>query len=125
MKRFFKPSVLLGIILALGLGFIAANFFWQRSVTEVTIRNDSGQEIRDLRLILSKGSVFQVDNLKAGDKKKLRFFVQGENGFHLIVRFRDAREIAGEGYLESGYRVTESIREAGIRSEYKTFSGLF
>ncbi len=102
-----------------GIVFASVMHFVCPMVT-VNLINDSGKDIPIIDIFheTKYGEThLHVTNLKAAEKKKIKVWTPSEGSYRLIVTFADKRQLAGgAGYIEPGYKMTESIKYDKIES---------
>lgn len=123
MHSLFRALTIAGL---LGIGFISGALTavmrsWFQLVAHVTIQNESGQDITDIKFTdISAGrkSAMLLSVLPHGQRTTVHFFVAGEGGYGLEATLSDGRVLtANGGYIESRYRVTDVVRASSIDSK--------
>ncbi len=98
---------------------------WFQPVIEISLINDSGQEISDVQLSLETGgqkSISTLGHIEKGQTRIYRFFIAGEGGYILVATLADGRKLTSEaGYAESGYSVKETVTASSIKSEVRFY----
>lgn len=116
MRILISTAVLLGVVLA------AAAVPWPESSTRLQIRNDSGQSISSMTLIVKSGgkSVTRTLNpLAAGEVQSLAIDLRGEGSYELHVTLADGTRLrGGPGYIESGQGAMELIQRDRVEGKY-------
>lgn len=119
-----KNLIVIFAILLLGIvmGFIAGlNFPRAHLYVEVELKNNSSQDILSIELTHKEGAC-RLKDLKKGQHESIRFFPIGESSYSIIVQFTDGTRIeGGETYVESGYRITETITDSKITSDTQLY----
>lgn len=122
MRNVFRALTIAGLI---GLGFVSGAITagmrsWFQPVAHVTIENESGQDITDVKFTHVTGgirSITQLPALRDGQSTTVHFFIAGEGGYGLDATLSDGRVLTTNGgYIESGYRTTEVVRPYSIGS---------
>jgi len=115
-----KPLLLvLAVVVAFGLGvFLSAHMAWFQPVATVTIHNRSGQQLRSLDLQFESATargVLRLPALSNGASIDARVPVRGEGSYIVqAVLFEGTSPKPAEGYVETGYHVTEVIGQSRI-----------
>ena len=117
-----RKIVLLIIVIAAfvsGIAFASVMHFGCPMVS-INLINESGKNITivDIFHETKYGEThLHATNLKAGGKKKIKVWTPSKGSYRLIVTFADKRQLAGgAGYIEPGYKMTESIKYDKIES---------
>ena len=111
--------VVLAMLGSFGAGVIvSARLGWFQPVAVITIQNRSGQQLRSLELqfesALARG-VLYLPALGDGASVDARMPVRGEGSYRIrAVLSNGTTPKPAEGYVESGYRVTEVVGQSGI-----------
>jgi hypothetical protein len=106
----------------LAIGFVSGAVVWDRIRLEpsaqVTLKNESGQAIRDLKLTNSTAgqkSTILLPALNQDESTTIKFFLMGEGSYQVEATLADGRLVkGGEGYVESGYQGTKVVRATEI-----------
>lgn len=108
------------VIASFGAGaFTAAIFHLGSPIVTVKLQNASAQNIALVYLEHEHGSL-TVTNIEPGDSRKVHFYSPGESSYKIQVAFADGHKISGgAGYVEAGYRITEVISDATIKSDFQ------
>lgn len=105
----FVSGIVLSSVMHLGCPMVSINLI-----------NESGKDIPivDIFHETKYGEThLHVTNLKTGEKRKMKVWTPSEGSYRLIVTFADKRQLAsGAGYIEPGYKMTESIKYDKIES---------
>lgn len=123
MKRIVRVA---GQLLLIGVVFVAGalTVILNRPHVEhvkVEIRNGSGKDINEIELIEAHGAILKIPGLPSRETIKTGFYYPGETSYSLRVVFKDNTVLKGGGkYVEPGYSVIETIKQAEIKSEYKS-----
>ena len=109
---------LVGLVL-FGAGAItSAQRGWFQPMVTMQIENRSGQVLRSLEVQYEGGatrSIAVLPNLASDEVMSFRFYVRGEGSYKLSATLGDGTRLkASEGYVESGYHVTEIIGNSQI-----------
>ncbi len=85
---------------------------------EVNIRNESTQVIVRAVLKPERGPALVRENLKRGSSALIDVPISGESSYLLKIEFADGHVLeGGAGYVESGYRATETVTDDRIDSQ--------
>jgi len=123
MRKLLKVVGLAALVLgSFGAGAITAAIFHLGSpIVTVQLQNASAQNIASVHIEHEYGSL-TVTNIKPSDSRKVHFYSPGESSYKIQVTFADGHTISGAGYVEAGYRITEVISDATIKSNLQTFT---
>ena len=124
MRKSLKMDALAALVLgSFGAGVITAGIYHLGSpIVTVLLQNASAQKIASVDLKHEHGSL-SVTNIGPGDSRKVYFYAPGESSYQIQVAFVDGRTITGGGgYVEAGYKVTEIITDAAIKSDFQLFT---
>ena len=124
MRKLLKVVGLAALVLgSFGAGAITAAIFHLGSpIVTVQLQNASAQNIASVHIEHEHGSL-TVTNIKPSDSRKVHFYSPGESSYKIRVTFADGHTISGgAGYVEAGYRITEAISDATIKSDFKLFT---
>jgi hypothetical protein len=113
--------VLVAVAVVVIIAGIGAWFLLRGSgEVDVTVVNRSHQSIASVRLEHEDG-IERHGRIAKGDSAKLHFAPTGESSYRPRVRMADGSQLTGGGgYVEAGYRFTETVTEKGIDTEMKT-----
>ena len=109
--------IFVGLCIGIGLSLFREN----GTYTYITLKNNSNKNIKSVKIIDDRNKNNQnIENIKNGESKKVKFHIAGgEAGYTLEVIFEDGTIITGgAGYIEKGYRITETIKSNKIESKY-------
>lgn len=93
---------------------------WGSPLVSVVVENRTAAPVSLVNLQLSSCggiSTLSVRDLQPGRTHAFRFLVCGEAGYKLDAMLENKMVLSSEAYVESGYRVVESIEPLHIRSE--------
>mgnify|MGYP000639720927 CR=1 FL=1 len=124
MRKLIKGVGLAALVLgSFSAGAITAAIFHLGSpIVTVQLQNASAQKIASVHLEHEHGSL-SVTNIEPGDSRKVHFYSPGESSYKIQVTFADGHTISGgAGYVEAGYRITEVISNATIKSDFQLFT---
>lgn len=83
----------------------------------VTIRNASTSPISSVELKHNR-EVIKIKGIPPGKNEAINFNPQGESSYTLTATFKGEKTVTGGcGYVERGYRTTETVTAKGIESE--------
>lgn len=98
---------------------------WFQPLIEISLINNSGQEISDVHLSLETGgqkSISTLGHIEKGQTRIYRFFVAGEGGYILVATLADGSKVSSEaGYVESGYSIKKTVTASSIKSEVRFY----
>jgi hypothetical protein len=104
LRRFGIGKLFL-VIVGLALLYVVGLFVREHYGIAVSIRNHSGQSLREVRIqVPARGAEFNLGELANG--KSVRIFVQPRAESHIALAFADATGPHAEtivGYVEAGY----------------------
>jgi hypothetical protein len=111
--------VVLAVLAAFGAGVIvSARLAWLQPFAVITIQNRSGQQLRSLELQFESATargVLTLPGLVDGASVDARMHVRGEGGYTVrAVLFDGTAPTPAEGYVETGYHVTEVVGQSRI-----------
>lgn len=120
LKKSLK--IIIVLIICVSAGFvIGGRYGYRHCGVIVTLINASGQNIKSIRLTHERG-ISILEDLKKGRSKMIKFLPEGENSYSLDVEFENGKTIkGGAGYVEPGYKITETITEKDIKPEYRIY----
>jgi len=107
------------IVLIFGAGFLFGYNAAPRQrageeIVAVTLENDAGKSIRELRIIHDHGSA-EAKNIAPGEAPVLKFYAPRETSYHLELTFEDGKFMeAGPRQALPGLQVTETIKDEEI-----------
>ena len=91
---------------------------WFQKPVEVTITNDSSQDIKSLNLAYTGNSMSGVISIKppARDQSVLvKYYQSGEGSFSIEATLENGKTLRGKGgYIEAGYSIDKTISSEGI-----------
>ena len=111
-------ALLIALLLIGGGAWYVVDRFFSPLVT-VTVRNRMRHSV--VVELNHEGGVLTVGLLHPGERRTVRFGVSGESTYRLLVTRPGSNTkvmVGGGGYVERGYRTTETITSAGIRTDY-------
>lgn len=92
-----------------------------KSFAQITLKNNSGQAIKRVILVPERGEVLVQKNILKGSFAVFRLPVGGESSYKLKVQLEDGKVLeGGAGYVESGYRILETVTDQKIDSRYQS-----
>ena len=114
-------GIAMGILIGMTFYFTSTFFcsyeFISKDNASVTIINESGQQIKTVRLKHHLGTL-EANNLNDKDQVRFIFTNRGENSYQVIVTFRnDSTMTSQEVYIEYGYRGAETITKTEIKTK--------
>lgn len=111
-------TALFTFAMAFSLGVvIGARNGWLQTVVTITIINQTGQTLNELRLVykssISNGTV-DLKALLPDERAVARFYVSGEATYTIIAKQSDGKALKEqERYVEPGYSMTEVLSTSG------------
>jgi hypothetical protein len=88
----------------------------------VTFKNESGQQVKQVTLTHENGSI-KRDMINAGDEAIILFHSPGENAYHTEILLANGAILTSRGmYIEGGYRMTETIYDDSVKTEYNFYN---
>lgn len=116
MKRLVLAAIrALVVFLAVGAWFVLR----PSDAVTVTVLNRSHLRLTSIRISHEDG-VVRAGSLAIGAATTLRFTPHGESSYQLTVNLADGHQLrSGGGYVEPGYRFTETVTDQRITSEMK------
>lgn len=121
-----KRSILLAGfgVLVFGAGFFVSRLSMREGRATIIVRNESLCPISHLVIQMSDLTLYYAGGIEEGNSATIRIRTSGEDGYRLIVFFPGGDSlVGGAGYIESGYRIRETISDSSIRSEYVSLYG--
>ncbi len=99
------------LLLLLGLGYA----LWQRGRTIVTVENNSGKAMNDVKIALDNGDHYALGHLFPKQSCSERLFPTSDAAVRItfVSETGIARKISPEVYIESGYHVKLTIGKNG------------
>ena len=117
MKKIFK--IILILFVGFLIGVILFPFIFKSDpFATLTFRNTSSKNIKFIKIIdEARENIQLVEDLPIGKSKNANFYVAGEGAYQLQVVFNDDSVVSrGPSYVESGYKVTETIKDNKIET---------
>ena len=114
MKRtiIYFLCVLLGV--AVGI-FIGTRI---NPLVEIQIKNKSTRNIEAIHIKHEHGNEL-VENIRQGETRVVTIYARGETSYSMIATFSDGKQLTGgEEYAESGYKISETITDNQIKSDF-------
>jgi fluoride ion exporter CrcB/FEX len=116
-------ALLIGITVGLIIGSLATTYLQGSTVPRgyvcVSIRNQSGQNIKSLLLQYNSGSIV-TNHLRDKDEVNLTFKNGAEGTYSIVSTFDNETTLTSkEIYVEGGYKTTETIFSDTIKSAYE------
>ena len=115
------------ILSVLLLGFIGGLLFatwilWPvGDAVKIRVINESEINIASVAITHEDGSV-SINALKSGSSKIIPVHVGGESSYSIVANFENGASVGGDGgYVEPGYRVTETVKESKIQHKFESF----
>jgi hypothetical protein len=123
-----KSDLLLLIVVFIGGVFVSAITHFGSPIVAIEFINKSGKEIKTVEIIHEIGRFAEIQHgitsLAPNQKRQIRIWAPAESSYKLIVTFADQKQLTGgQGYIEPGYKVTETIERDKINSDVKLFGG--
>jgi hypothetical protein len=119
IKAFF------GLIFAVFF-FLAGSLYqwlnlWFQKPVEVTITNDSGQDIKSLNLAYTGYITSGLITIKPPDRNQsvlVKYYQSGEGSFSIEATLENGKILRGkEGYVEAGYSINKTITSEEIKGK--------
>lgn len=126
MVRFSASSllvVLAGVIGFVGGAAISAKRGWGSPLVSVVVENRTTTRVSVISLQYSScGAIssLSAQGLQPGQTHTFRFVVCGEGGYRLDAVLENKMVLSSAAYVESGYKVVESIEGLRIQSRTQT-----
>jgi len=119
MKKVFHSFFILVLGFALAI-FAFPHLIGQTLFVTIEVINSAKKDINEIRIICPEKNYVQLfENLPKGDKVVLDFHAPGESTYSLKIIFADKSELIGKPhYVEPGYKVTATIFNDKIKSDY-------
>lgn len=129
-KEMMKKTILLisfVVVFAAG-AFTATVLHIGSPIVTIDFTNNSAQKIQSIDInheIGKYGKVrYQISNLEPKQTRTLRVFAPAESSYEVSVTFADnSRVVGGQGYVEAGYRISETIGLQKIESKVDLTGG--
>jgi hypothetical protein len=120
--------LLLLILVFVGGVFVSAISHFGSPIVTIEIINNSGKGIKTAEIIHETGRFGEIQHritsLAPSQKRQIRIWAPAESSYKLIVTFADQKQLTGgQGYIEPGYKVIETIEGDKINSDVKLFGG--
>lgn len=121
-------SLLLLCAISFGLGvFFCARGGWFQAIVAITIVNRTDQDLSELVLEYKNSGVngcVKLPALANGARTVARFWLSGEGGYTIRAKLADGTALLeGEGYVESGYTMTEVLTMNTTKAKLPAFAG--
>ena len=95
-----------------------SSLFSTKNEVNIILKNRSGKKINSVLLQHEKGTKKYL-SLTNNTNATITFNTPGENAYTLTVTFDDGKKIQSkETYIESGYRMIETIHRDKIETKY-------
>jgi hypothetical protein len=116
-------KILLGVLSGIIIGLIAGHFITTKFLSEpipkgyvrVTVKNESGRNIKLLTLKHRSGSI-EMEGLAKKETVNLIFKNDGENSYRVMAILDDNSRVSSNGeYVEAGYRTVETVFADSIK----------
>lgn len=124
-----KIILLISFVLVFVAGLFTATVFHTGSpIVTIDLTNNSTQKIQTIDInheIGKHGKVrYQITGLEPKQTRTLRVYAPAESSYEVVVTFADnSRVVGGQGYVEAGYRVSETIGHQKIESKVDLTGG--
>jgi hypothetical protein len=93
---------------------------WGQPMVTVSVENKSGGLLSNVEVAFrstAANGVLHMPTIPHGESMLGRFYLRGEGSYTVKVTLATGRVLTStEGYVESGYRTTEIVRETEIQS---------
>jgi hypothetical protein len=110
-----------GGLVTIGLiaGVFVGRAIQNAPIAQVTLKNESGQAIENLKLTNTTSrqtSTILLPALNQGQSTTIQFLLVGEGSYQVEAKLADGRLVkGGEGYIESGYRGSKVVDTTAIK----------
>ncbi len=127
MSRLRKLAFVVAIAAAFGFvvgAVTSAMRGWGSPLVSVVVENHTSTAVGLVNLHISScgaTSSLSARNIQPGTSHTFRFLVCGEGGYKLDAMLERNMVLSSGAYVESGYKVIESIGPFQIKSKYKNF----
>jgi len=116
------------VVVFIGGIFISAISHFGSPILTIKFINKSEKQIQTADIIHVTGRFGEIQHritsLVPGEKRQIRIWTPAESSYKLIVTFVDQKQLTGgQGYIEPGYKVTETIEADKISSDVELFGG--
>jgi hypothetical protein len=110
-----------------GMVVAAVSHFGSPIIT-IKVVNKSSKEIKTVNFIHETGKSqeveYRISNIAPGKERALRIYVPAESSYKLFVTFVDQKRlVGGQGYIEPGYKIVETVMDNKIQSDLNAFGG--
>lgn len=106
----------------IGGAFCASWLLWPvGDAVKVHVSNASNLDISTIEIAHDDGTITS-NTLESGGSKVIPLHVNGESSYSIVVTFDNGKVVSGGGgYVEPGYRVSETITEEKIQHKFESF----
>lgn len=104
-------------------GVICASWYLlpNGNAVEIRVINTSGVDISNIAITYG-GGVISTGGVGNGEQKVVPVHVSGEGLYSIVVTLANGNHLAGGGgYVEPGYRVTETVRHDAVEHAFVAF----
>jgi hypothetical protein len=115
------------VVFVAGMVVAAVNHFGSPLLT-IKIENKSSKEIKAVDVIHETrrfGKVeYRISDIPPGKERAFRVYVPAESSYKLLVTFADGGQLTGgQGYVESGYKITETVKDNKVETDFNFLGG--
>jgi len=95
--------------------------FYHSSTVRVNVVNNSDGEISNIVIVGTEDSV-TIQSIEKNKSKKVKLTMHGEGTYSIRATLSSGITITGDGrYIESGYKVQDTVTSKGIEHEFGLF----
>lgn len=121
-KLFISLLIVSSLLISFAMGALTSGLnYWFQPLVHIQISNQSGQPIKELKLLVKTASTqheISFPSLENNKAIKARFFVEGEGEYRLKATLANGQIISSsQGYIESGSTVNELVQSNQITSK--------
>ncbi|MEN8322096.1 hypothetical protein [Acinetobacter junii] len=121
-KLFISLLIVFSLLISFAMGALTSGLnYWFQPLVHIQISNQSGQPIKELKLLVKTASTqheISFSSLENNKAIKARFFVEGEGEYRLEATLANGQIISSsQGYIESGSTVNELVQSNQITSK--------
>jgi hypothetical protein len=116
--------ILIGLVILFALGtYIVLNHLTNRydGYAKVTFVNNSNTDVKNVNIITNDSIQIKLDRIEIGDSKIVHIPVSGEGEYKADIFFTNGDTLFCGAYIESGYKITETITDDKIINSTKLY----